>query len=41
MNYTTTLPSNRAYSDLDIVQPTKYKIPPNRIAKKPRPSLRS
>jgi len=29
------MPSNRAYLDPDIVKPTKYIVPPTRIAKEP------
>ena len=29
------MPSNRTSNDIDLVQPTRYKVPPNRVAKKP------
>ena len=29
------MPFNRAYIDLDVVKPTKYIVPPTRIAKEP------
>ena len=31
------MPSNRTSKDIDFVQPTQYKVPPNRVAKKPPP----
>ena len=31
------MPSNRTSNDIDLVQPTWYKVPPNRVAKKPPP----
>src|ERR1700733_5097779 len=31
------MPSNRTSNDIDLVQPTQYKVPPNRVAKKPLP----
>ena len=31
------MPSNRTSNDIDLVQPTQYKVPPNRVAKKPPP----
>ena len=31
------MPSNRTSNDIDPVQPTQYKVPPSRVAKKPPP----
>ena len=31
------MPSNRTSNDIDLVQPTQYKVLPNRVAKKPPP----
>jgi len=31
------MPSNRTSNDIDLVQPTQYKVPPSRVAEKPPP----
>ena len=31
------MPSNRTSNDIDLIQPTQYKVPLNRVAKKPPP----
>ena len=37
INYTTTMPFNRAKVDKDLVRKTRYRVPPNHIAKKGSP----